>query len=685
MVKKKLITVGAWLVMFAMILGGCNSSDNKGNNQVTPEVTPGESQGEGSNQEFLTNDPVFSAESGFYDSSFKLEIYCKDPDAKIYYTLDGSIPDETDTLYTEPLNMYNRTYDKNVLSAITGINPSGDYVPSGNVKKCNVVRAVAVLSDGTVTEVTSASYFVGIDREKEYGDVPVISILTEYDNLFGYEEGIYIMGKAYDDWLAEDPNNKWAEGWQKDGNFAQKGREWEREISIEYITADGSEGFIQDAGIRIMGAASRRASQKSFRIISREEYENKTFEYELIPDNERSDGTGNVEKYKSFILRNGGNDNEFGRIRDPYLQSLVEHRSLETMQSTPVVVYINGEYWGAYTLAEDYSDNYIKHNYGLDIENILVAKRGELEDGNEEDMYLYYDMYDYITENDMSVPENYAKACELLDMESFTQYVAYNLYIDNQDTLFHGNNYSMWRCVEPDSSSPVGDGKWRMLLYDTEFSTGIYDNGTTYWNNNITGVINSDMHDGWRHPNDLLISLLKNEDFLKDLILVMCDMRNVDFEKNRAADRLDEMEEVYIKLIPDTLERFGPEWVLWGDMDDYFAGRMDEIQNYMNGRYDCYMNLMKDSFDLGDTVSVTIETNDTLSGSVLLNKTTSLEGMDVMTGEYFTEYPITLTATPAAGKTFVGWECEGCVIKDTSAQTIEVILENDCTIKAVFQ
>ncbi len=695
-VKRRAEKIGAFMLaaFFVLSLSAC-ASDKNGQDSGADGITgnSGQNSSQGSVTKVpvidngdLTGRPVFSEKSGFYSSDFNLEITSSDPNAKIYYTLDGSIPDESDTLYTAPIIMKDRTSQFNKLSAQTGVNPSGDYVPDFKVPKGNVVRAMAVLGDGTKTEVNSATYFVGINREEEYGDVPVISMMTDFENLFGYEEGIYVMGKTYDDWIAEDPSNKYKEGWQQEGNFKQKGREWEREALIEYMPADGSEGFSQNAGIRIMGAASRGASQKSFRVISREEYQAKTFEYELISDNERSDGNGNVEKYKSFLLRNGGNDNEFGRLRDPYLQSLVAHRSFETMQYEPVIVYINGEYWGMYTLREDYSDNYIKHNYGLDNKNVLFVKRGELEDGNEEDMYLYYDMFDFITQNDMSVPENYQKACELLDMESFTQYVAFNMYIYNQDSFFDSNNYAMWRCVEPDPSSPYGDGKWRMMAYDTDYSTGIYSDGGGYQTNNIRDIIskNKQSSGGWRYANDILISLLKNDSFKKDLILTLCDMRNVDFEKGRASEILDEMDAAYIKLMPDTLERFGPQWVLYGGADNYFKNRMDQIKNFMSGRYDCFTGLVKEAFGLGDTVTVTVSTSDTESGKVIIN-CTELSGMSEMTGEYFTDYPIELTAVPAEGNKFVRWECEGLSISDEKSESITVELSADCTVKAVFE
>ncbi|MGN0692320.1 MAG: CotH kinase family protein, partial [Oscillospiraceae bacterium] len=418
-------------ILSTLIAAGLLSGCTEGKPQSDTEVQTS-SASDIVTDDIESNELVFSHESGFYKDSFKLEITCPDPEAKIYYTTDGSIPNEASTLYSGPITLKNRTNEPNVLSAQTGISVGERYIPREKVTKANVIRAVAVFGDGSTSDVLSGTFFVGIDREKEYGSVPVISVMTDFDNLFDYETGIYVMGETYDKWIAEDENNKDLEGWRAKGNYTNRGREWERPVSFELIAADGTVGFSQDMGVRIMGAASRNAPQKSLRFTAREEYGSKSVSYELIPDNIRSDGEGKVEKYKSFLLRNGGNDCDFAKIRDPLFQECVTGRRFETQQYTPCVAFINGEYWGMYTITEDYNDNYIENNYGIDNNNVIMIKCGEIEEGEESDISYYNEMYDFIVGNDMSVPENYEKACEMLDMGSCIDYAAFNLYIFNE-------------------------------------------------------------------------------------------------------------------------------------------------------------------------------------------------------------------------------------------------------------
>lgn len=114
------------------------------------------------------------------------------------------------------------------------------------------------------------------------------------------------------------------------------------------------------------GASTRTYLQKSMRLIARAEYGTKSIKADLIPDNMKSDDSGPITSYKSFVLRNGGNDNGFSKMRDPVLQSLVADRAFDTQASAPCVVFVDGEYWGLYAITEDYSDKYIEANYGID-------------------------------------------------------------------------------------------------------------------------------------------------------------------------------------------------------------------------------------------------------------------------------------------------------------------------------
>ncbi|EXM37831.1 spore coat protein CotH [Ruminococcus albus SY3] len=623
----------------------------------------------------------FSLESGFYDTDQQLELSAQGEGLTIRYTTDGSIPNESSPEYTEALTLTDRKNDFSTLAEHKDITASHDYSPPMTVDKGNVIRAAAFKSDGTHGKVTSRTIFVGIDRVKKYGDVPVISLMMDQADLFDYERGIYVLGKVHDDWLAEDPKNASADVWKQEANFTQRGKEWERPVYAEYILSDGTTAFTQDLGIRIMGAASRNEHQKSLRLSARKDYGAKNVKYELIPDNTRSDGQGNVEKYKSFVLRNGGNDCNFAKIRDPLLQSMVSDKTFETIQSTPVVVFIDGEYWGMYTLTEDYSDNYISNNYEIDNNNVVILKVGEIEEGNDEDIKLYSNMYEFITENDMSDADNYAKACDMLDMQTFSDYMAFNIYIANEDSIIQGNNWRMWRVRDADNATAVSDGKWRMMAYDTDYSSGIYTGGQNYDENFIKKAINGTQtfKDLDQPPAEIFRALLDNDDFKQMFILSLCDMRNISFEKSKVDAAYNDIVSVYSSLVKDTFKRFGPDYA-----KDGFEWNADGLKQFLDGRNKVFMTHITDVFKPGEKVSVTVKTSDSSKGGVILN-TTALDLSDKdFSGEYYTAYPITVTADPASGK-FVKWEATGCSISDANSPTATVTIKGDCEIKAIYE
>ncbi len=629
----------------------------------------------------------FSLESGFYEKAQDVSLYCNVDGAKIYYTLDGSTPTENSILYEGPVSITNRTTAANVLSAQTGISPGNTYVPNFSVDKGTVIRAIAYLADGTTTPVFHATYFIELNPEK-YANVPVISLITDFDNLFDYETGIYTLGKTYDDFVS-DPVNAALESWQMQGNYTNRGREWERPVSVELITSDDTVGFKQDMGMRIMGASTRNQAQKSIRIYAREDYGKKNLKYELIPGNMRSDGTDILRKYKSFVLRIGGNDADFGRLRDPFLQTLVQEARFETQQHTPCVVFINGEYWGMYTITEDYSDNYFENNYGVDNKNVVLIKKGEVEDGEEADLELYHELFNYITQNDMSDTANYAKACELMEMESFIDYCAFNLYIFNKDSMFDNNNWRMWRVRTADNSTEWSDGKWRMVVYDTDFSTGIYDGPDSANTDNISERLSAASDEEYQQniedyaPIEIFRSLLKNDSFKHDFILALCDMRNLYLEPKTAKKVLDEMAVTYKALMPDTWLRFGPDWIAMNP-EGHYAGKLKDLNAFISKRYVSMPNMLRKIFDLKSGSKLTVSTKDASMGSVLINGrpvalTSSFGGM------YYPETTVTVTAVPAEGYIFKGWETKSGLITDTTDASLEFSVSEAITLKAIFE
>ena len=682
------------LGLLIAVLTGCGST--AADPDITPAPSAGSSSGAASSepQEALPtptpsgNYVGFSLDSGFYEKTQTVTLSCNVEGAQIYYTLDGSTPTDASTPYQGQITVSRKLYTQNVLAAQTGISAGNNYVPDYSVDKCTVIRAIAYLPDGTTTPVAHASYFIGLDREK-YGDVPIISLITDVDNLFDYDTGIYVLGKTHDEWILEDPSRRNLDGWQHVGNYSNRGREWERPVSVELITADGSAGFKQNMGVRIMGGASRNQAQKSLKLFAREEYESKNLKYTLIPDNYNAAGEL-IAKYKTFVLRIGGNDADYARIRDPFLQTLVKDARFMTQQSTPCVVFINGEYWGVYTITEDYSDNHFENNLGIDNKNIVLVKRGELEEGEEDDLSLFHDMYNFITGNDMSVSSNYEAACELVDIGSFIDYFAFELYIHNEDSIFENNNWRMWRVRNADGATEWSDGKWRFAAYDNDYSTGVY-NGSDYSSyDNISPIIaqsgSSERQEniGNYVPIELFRSLLNNDEFRNELILALCDMRNIYFEPKHASQLLNEMSAPYLALMPDTLKRFGPDWIANQDTSLYYESKVNDLRNYLTKRYTAMPNLIKNAFGLGPMKKLNLAANDTTLGGIQVNGRT-LDLSFSFTGMYFAETTVTVTAVPAEGCKFVRWDVADGTLADTTSPTIQFTMEEGKTINAIFE
>ena len=62
---------------------------------------------------------IFSKGSGFYNKEFELSIYA--PTAEIYYTLDGTDPNENSIKYTDPIIIKDISENPNVYSMRTDV------------------------------------------------------------------------------------------------------------------------------------------------------------------------------------------------------------------------------------------------------------------------------------------------------------------------------------------------------------------------------------------------------------------------------------------------------------------------------------------------------------------------------------------------------------------------------------
>ncbi|MGN1421931.1 MAG: CotH kinase family protein [Oscillospiraceae bacterium] len=547
---------------------------------------------------------TMSAASGVYPSGFSLTLSSEAEE--ILYTLDGSDPalSSTAEVYSQPLDIDDRSGDKNVVSAVDTVKIAGSFneVNSGkdgfnctigkpddkSVDKCTVVRAVPRLADGSFGKECSATYFIGSAEEHIKGlaescaaagsPLAVISLAVNYDDLFGDENGIYVKGdifdKALEEFLAEEKKVRDAETARSlDANYKQKGIEWERTafLSMLEMQPDGtSEVLNQRCGVRVQGNYSRSDLQKGLRLYARSDYGDKNFRYAVFGEDYLNDSGEVMDKFKTLVLRAGGNCAFLAKFNDAYWQSLCAELNIETKRSRPCVVYLNGEYWGLYILEEDYTGDRQEELHGVNKDDVVIYKgdaealelgykldEGALPDGVTDESYYFAELLDFFrTHPDLRSSEDFAEFEKLVDTGSVMDYFAAEIWMNNKWD-WPGKNWSMWRTLTSDGEG-YADGRWRFMMYDVEFS-GICGEGEASANTikednyKPNGLLDTDTD----NPAVLCFAyLMTNDNFRAEFCEKLSGMAEGAFEKTRALERLDHFTDIYSPLYEQFFARY---------------------------------------------------------------------------------------------------------------------------------
>ncbi len=652
------------------------------------EPTPGSSNSS-SGYEGIMEPPVFSSPGGIYKEAFDITISHHDEDAVIVYTLDGSMPcienlDGTtyqykndyaffagtpmgeflsasylSRIYDGSITIEDRSAETDKLANMSSTVHPPYYFPVHPLFKGMVVRARAYREKMIPSTITTHSYFITPEGADRFS-LPVISISIQEDMLFNYARGIYTPGIDADQWRIDHPEETYR--WPFPGNYQRRGPEAEHPASFElFDELSGQQLLAQNIGLRIHGGATRAFPMKSFRIYARNAYGNSHLFYPFFENRPHS-------LYKRLILRNSGNDfptdvdhwaSYETMFRDAAIQGVVSHMNFATQAYQPAIVFLNGEYWGIQNIRERYDKYFLERVYGVDPDNIdIITGKDEPKEG---DNLHYMATLSYIEEHGLQSEPHYNYIKTRIDVENFIDYQIANIYANNTD--WPGNNIDFWRlrtnAYIPDS--PYGhDGRWRWLLYDTDFGFSLRGGHQAYKFNTLAFATEED-GTGWPNPpwsTFLLRSFLENQEFRSSFINRFADQLNTGLSSERAERIILDKKNV----IKDEIEE---HFARWGYYYAYskWENNVGVMLDFADNRPFYQRKHIEEFFDLDGQISVKLDTENRLKGHVCINtihihpETTGVDQYPYpWMGQYFKGVPVEIEAVPVPGFEFSRWE-----------------------------
>lgn len=392
---------------------GRDGSDNR---FYYAEPTPGAQNGKG--YEGITQLPAFSVTPGIYDNAVTVAITAGEGET-IRYTTDCTTPNASSEVYSGELS----------------------------ISKNSVIRAAAFRDGYLSGDVATATYLFRSDGVNHA--LPVVTLVTDPDNLWNSKTGIYATGDQFDPDAASYADTlKSATYYQaKFATEEQVDTIWEKPAAFSLFDDNGKQVFTQNVGIRIAGSFGRGRAQKGFNVIARKEYGKGSMEYPFFENRPYTE-------YKAVVLRAGAQDQNRSKIRDELASGLLEGTDINILYQAyrPTVLYLNGEYWGVYFLKEKRNRFFVAQHENTE-NNVDLAIGKGFKQRSYGDNSDWVSLYEYATSHDLSASDAYNYVAERMDVDSFRDYMIAEIYNGNTDTY----NFQYYR---------LKGGKWKFIFYD---------------------------------------------------------------------------------------------------------------------------------------------------------------------------------------------------------------------------
>ena len=551
----------------------------------------------------VLGDPIFSVPGKVITDNHSIRLTLTLPEgspegAVIRITYDGSEPTTNSSVYSSPIT----------------------------INSTRTIRA-KVFCDGYISPRSTTHSYIYFPRELT---LPVVSIVTNNNYFFDNKFGIYVDGTY--------SNNK--------KNYEY---DWRRPINIElFEDAEQASVINQICETRVQGGASRSCQLKSLIIYANKRFGKKRLTYEFFPDQKPG-----MEKFKSIILRNAGNDFDYLYMRDAIIQrTMAAHTDLDWQAWRPIIIYINGTYKGMLNVRERSTDDYVWGNYdGLeDID--MIENWYELKAGDKENFRQFQNFYN-------EHGHTLAEYANWIDWEEFINLMVMNLYYNNLD--FPGNNIVMWR-------KRSEDGRWRFVAKDTDFGLGLYGSNANY--NTIKWLYdpNYDSSRNWANQYEhtrLFRRMMEDDDFKREFIdrasIYMGDFMN----SVGTREIWDPMYNMIKTEYPNHRQLINQWW-------PNYNSELSQARQWVSDRTSYFYQQLKDYYGLGAITQMIVNNN--LTDDELQSVDFTFNGIRLskgkFDGKFYANRQVTLQGIPVNGKKVTGWSIVTITNNGTDMSTV---------------
>jgi len=495
---------------------------------------------------------------------------------------------------------------------------SAKYTAPISVSSTKMLRARSIDNDKIAGPVTTNTYFIN----EKARTIAVVSLVADSSFMWDKTIGMYT------------------------NSYKQK----EIPASMEFITPDGKQAFQVNVAIGPGSLTSYEAPQKPLQISLESKYGNELLDYPLFAKP--------FTTFKRLRLRNSDDAWATNLMADNIIEALIDKQmDCATQAYRPVVVFLNGAYWGIMDLREQFDELFFMHNWNVDTTGLTMVKRSMVPSGSEGFELQRGTWTDWNSMKSTVASGNATNIQKVIDAASIFDGICMAHY---SESITWGHNVDFWKVV----GSP-----WRRNLADldrgfdyTKVNINLFSNG----GGSISGPLMT---------NDTVFAgLVKIADFKNLFVQRYAAHLNSTFKPSRFVAIIDSISKVLSPEMADHATRWKNDKGI--QSLSAWQGEVDKMKKFGTERAAVALAQIASQFSLAGTAKLTVDLSVPGAGDIYVAGVKMCSGTSAL--DFFKSVPLTVKAVAKPGYAFVKWE--GGATTDSTTIT----LTGNTSLTAVF-